>query len=90
MNSGLLDRVVTREVLSDDFSPGLLTQAASTLDREQRKTLYAQAQKIVHDEAPWIFTFSIENLVATRKNIQGLEVNACPWWLDFTGTYVQR
>jgi peptide/nickel transport system substrate-binding protein len=68
----------------------LLTQAASTLDREQRKTLYAQAQKIVHDEAPWIFTFSVENLVATRKNIQGLEVNACPWWLDFTGTYVQR
>jgi peptide/nickel transport system substrate-binding protein len=67
----------------------LLAQAASTLDHARRKTLYFQAQKIVYDEAPWIFMFSAENLVATRKDIRGLEVNACPWWLDFTRTYVQ-
>jgi peptide/nickel transport system substrate-binding protein len=67
----------------------LLTQAANTLERDQRKRLYVQAQKIIYDEAPWIFMFSAENLIATRKNIQGLEVNPCPWWADFTTTYVQ-
>jgi len=67
----------------------LLTQAGNTLDRDQRKRLYVQAQKIIYDDAPWIFMFSAENLVATRKNIQGLEVNPCPWWSDFTRTYVQ-
>jgi hypothetical protein len=43
----------------------------------------------MYDDAPWIFMFSAENLVATRSNIKGLVANPIPWWLDFTRVYVE-
>ncbi len=66
----------------------LLAQAGSINDRSQRKSLYVKIQRIIYDDAPWIFMFSAENLIGVRKNIRGLEANPCPWWLDFTRTYV--
>jgi len=68
----------------------LLTEAASTVDRDRRRRLYLQAQRIIHDDAPWIFMFSAQNLVGARKNIQGLSANPTPSWLDFTQTYVSE
>jgi len=64
----------------------LLNDASTTIDRGRRKSLYFQAQRIIYDEAPWIFMFSGKNLMATRKNVTGLEVSPCPWWFDFTRT----
>jgi peptide/nickel transport system substrate-binding protein len=67
----------------------LFKQAAGTLDLNLRKHLYVQAQRIIHEDAPWIFMFHAQNLVATRRNIRGYEVSATPWWLDFNETYVE-
>ncbi|HEV8353682.1 MAG TPA: ABC transporter substrate-binding protein [bacterium] len=66
----------------------LFKQAAETLDLNVRKRLYFQAQRIIYEDAPWIFMFHAQNLVATRSNIRGYEVSATPWWLDFSKTYV--
>jgi peptide/nickel transport system substrate-binding protein len=67
----------------------MLKEAGSTLDRERRRSLYVKAQRIIHEEAPWIFMFSAQNLIATRRNIRGVEVNPIPWWYDFTTMYVE-
>ena len=67
----------------------LVTEAGRIMDREKRKRLYQRAQRIAYEDAPWIFMFSAENLVAARSNVQGLVANPSPWWLDFSGVYVQ-
>jgi peptide/nickel transport system substrate-binding protein len=67
----------------------LLAQASSTVDQARRKSLYFRAQRLIYDDAPWIFMFSAQNLAATRKNVAGLQLNPCFWWMDFTDTYVQ-
>jgi peptide/nickel transport system substrate-binding protein len=67
----------------------LIRQAGRALDVDVRKDLYFRAQRIIYDDAPWIFMFHGQNIIATRKNIRGFEVNPCPWWLDFTKTYAE-
>jgi peptide/nickel transport system substrate-binding protein len=52
----------------------LLSEASSTVDQEQRKQLYQEAQRIVSEEAPWIFMFHANYVVASRKQVQGLVV----------------
>lgn len=52
----------------------LLEQAKEETNEEARRQLYAQAEKIIMDEAPWIFLFYPEQVVATRAGVKGLEV----------------
>jgi peptide/nickel transport system substrate-binding protein len=53
----------------------LLTAALATVDQEQRKQLYSQAQILAAQEAPWIFMFHAHHTVATRSNLTGLVLN---------------
>mgnify|MGYP001189100360 FL=1 len=36
----------------------LINKARSSMDQEERKALYSQAQQLIHKEAPWVFLFS--------------------------------
>ncbi len=48
----------------------LVDAARYELDPGKRKALYAQALRIVHDDAPWLFLFQYEDLYATSKRLQ--------------------
>src|SRR5437764_666401 len=49
----------------------LLNQAAAAQDRATRQKLYYQADRIYHDEAPYVFLFSLTNVTMTSAKVQG-------------------
>ena len=51
-----------------------LDTARATTDAKRRNDLYAQAQKITWDDAPWIFLLDMQNPIAYRKGITGLSM----------------
>jgi peptide/nickel transport system substrate-binding protein len=53
----------------------LLSQALLEADHTKRTELYKQAQKIVLDDAPWIFVNSTLQIRGIRKNVKGFELN---------------
>jgi peptide/nickel transport system substrate-binding protein len=54
----------------------LLDAGRRELDRPRRAQLYAQAQRIIRDELPWIFQWAGEELSATRADVKGFSHHA--------------
>jgi peptide/nickel transport system substrate-binding protein len=52
----------------------LVVKARGELDEAKRKDLYSQIQKIVQQDAPFIFLFEQPSSYATRSNVQGFTV----------------
>ena len=69
---------------NDDFDK-LMLQAKGTADATQRVQLYQQAQKIIADDAPWIFMFHAKNVVAAHKKVQNIIMNP-----DFNILHLER
>lgn len=53
----------------------LLDEARTTLDPAKRKAAYEKAQKIIWDEAPWIFLHTQAEVQAIRKGVTGFVVH---------------
>jgi peptide/nickel transport system substrate-binding protein len=49
----------------------LVVKAARTADRAKRQKLYYQVERIHHDDAPFIFLYSISNVSLASPKIQG-------------------
>jgi peptide/nickel transport system substrate-binding protein len=56
----------------------LLTKAGSTIDRDARSGFFQQAQKVMVDDCPWIFTFSANNIAAASQRVKGVVLNPNP------------
>ncbi len=54
----------------------ILDDAVATVDQEKRKQLYAQANKIVWDDAVGIFPAELSNVFAYRKRVSGFTPTA--------------
>ncbi|MEV6965980.1 ABC transporter substrate-binding protein [Hamadaea sp. NPDC051192] len=52
----------------------ILAQARASLDQNERKTLYAQADKILWDDAVGIFPVDLKNNYAVRSAVKGFEM----------------
>jgi peptide/nickel transport system substrate-binding protein len=52
----------------------ILAKARASLDQNERKTLYAQADKILWDDAVGIFPVDLKNNYAVRENVKGFEM----------------
>jgi len=61
----------------------LLDDAVATVDQNRRKELYAQANKIIWDDAAGIFPFELLNVYAYRTRVSGFVPSASPV-LSFT------
>ncbi len=59
----------------------LVDEAARTGDQDMRAALYAEAQAIVWDEAPWIFLYSPNNISGQVASLEGVHYMA-PRFLD--------
>jgi peptide/nickel transport system substrate-binding protein len=51
----------------------LLDRAESTLDTDQRKALYMEAQHMIFDDAPMIFGYAAEEFYAARSYVHGFK-----------------
>ena len=54
----------------------LAEAAVATGDQQERAELYAQAQEIIWQDAPWIFLYSPDNLAAHANNLEAC--TTCP------------
>jgi peptide/nickel transport system substrate-binding protein len=52
----------------------LIDDARATMDLEKRKGLYGEAEKLIWDDAPWIFTHFMKIPIAYRHGITGIHV----------------
>lgn len=59
----------------DPFVHGLLVQAQESESREEREALYARAQQLIAEEAPWVPLAHAKITVASRADIGGVIVN---------------
>jgi peptide/nickel transport system substrate-binding protein len=53
----------------------LLTQARHTTDQAKRALLYREAQRILIEDAPWVFVDHEVQIAATSKRVQGLKLH---------------
>ncbi|MBE7178977.1 MAG: ABC transporter substrate-binding protein, partial [Mucilaginibacter polytrichastri] len=53
----------------------LLSKALVEADPAKRTPIYQQAQKLIVDDAPWIFVNSTLQIRAIRKNVTGYQLN---------------
>jgi peptide/nickel transport system substrate-binding protein len=53
----------------------LLEKGRSEADLKKRAELYAEAQKLMWEDAPWLFLYSEVQVTAIRKNVTGLVVH---------------
>lgn len=52
----------------------LIDQGRRTVNPELRKRVYAEAQRLIWDDAPWIFLHEMKDVVAHRRQIAGVFV----------------
>ncbi len=52
----------------------LITRGETTVDQAQRQETYREIQKIVMEDAPWIYLYVPEGIIATRKNVSGVKL----------------
>jgi peptide/nickel transport system substrate-binding protein len=53
----------------------LLVQARQVSDRPQRAELYRRAQRLIVEDAPWIFVDHEVQVIATRNNVKGFRLH---------------
>jgi len=53
----------------------LLAQGREISDQAKRAQIYAQANKILHDDAPWIFMNHTNQVRAARATVKGFQLN---------------
>jgi peptide/nickel transport system substrate-binding protein len=53
----------------------LLVQARQVSDRAKRADLYRRAQRMIVEEAPWLFVDHEVQVIATRANLRGFKLH---------------
>jgi len=53
----------------------LIVQGRQVTDQAKRAAIYEQANKLLHDDAAWIFINHTNQVRATRANVTGFQLN---------------
>lgn len=64
-----------RAFYKNDKVDELVRKAASINDKAEREKLYKEAQKIVIDEAPYLYLYQKDFLLPVSKNVKGFVYN---------------
>jgi peptide/nickel transport system substrate-binding protein len=67
----------------------LMQQAAAEVDHAKRVQMYAEIQKMILDDAPWIFVNSTLQVRAARKNVKGFQLNPTQMFFDMDQVSLQ-
>ena len=63
----------SRSGYCDPSVDAAITKGRSTFDLNARKPAYAEAQRLIWDDAPFVWVFIRANLLAARKGVQGYD-----------------
>ena len=64
-----------RAFFSDPEVDRLLEMGRSEVNEQRRLEIYAEAQQLIRDAAPWVFISHDETLIATVANLQGFAID---------------
>jgi ABC-type transport system substrate-binding protein len=68
---------------------GLLDAARAELDPEKRAAMYRRVERLLYDDAPWIFDYHRMTVEVTQPYLRGYRPH--PIWLrDFTSAWIDR
>ena len=84
--NGDADRTLTQSFATSSFPPAfnnwsfysnakvdeLIKEGRATGDQSKRDQIYAQAQSIIWNDAPWIFLYSPDNIAGQTKKLTGV------------------
>ncbi|MEM4426143.1 MAG: hypothetical protein QXV55_00920, partial [Acidilobaceae archaeon] len=59
----------------------LLDNARAETDLTKRAQLYAEAQRLIWQDAPWIFLHYEDIIVASKPNLVGFEIQPIERWI---------
>jgi peptide/nickel transport system substrate-binding protein len=59
----------------------LITQGRATFDREKRKQIYGEIQKIIQEDMPYVSLYHQINVAVMDKNLQGYVMYPAGFWL---------
>ena len=65
----------------NDSVERLATEGIRSIDAEKRKAAYKEIQKLILDDAPWIFLYALDTLAATRANVSGVHLHPAEYYL---------
>jgi peptide/nickel transport system substrate-binding protein len=65
----------------------LLDKGRQVVNTQQRKTIYGQAEQIIHEDGPWVVAYFTTYVTAMRNEVKGQVVNPLRLW-DFRRTYL--
>ena len=65
----------------------LLDAARGELDPEKRTAMYKKAERILYDDAPWIYDYHPVTTEVTQPYVQGFELHPI-WVRDYTHTWL--
>ncbi|RXJ04215.1 glutathione ABC transporter substrate-binding protein [Anaerobacillus alkaliphilus] len=54
----------------------LFNQALQSPDPDETLRIYAEAQKVIYDDAPWVFLYVPDTIIAKRNELKGITVRA--------------
>ncbi|MFN7250214.1 MAG: glutathione ABC transporter substrate-binding protein [Anaerobacillus sp.] len=54
----------------------LFNDALSSPDQEETLRIYAEAQKVIFEDAPWVFLYVPDTIIAKRSELKGITVRA--------------
>ena len=88
-------RAISEENASNDTGyrnpaiDALIDQARATLDPRKRAAMYREVERVLYDDAPWIFDYHRMTVEVTQPYVRGYEPH--PIWLrDFTPAWLDR
>ena len=64
-----------RAMYKNEKFDALLSEARQVTDQSKRAALYREAQKILYEEAPWVFVDHEILIAATSKRVQGFKLH---------------
>lgn len=68
----------------------LLDKGRSTLDREQRKRIYHQFQREIHEDSPGIFLFWRDYMIGIHKRFKGVRIGPAGIFNNINEWYVPK
>jgi peptide/nickel transport system substrate-binding protein len=63
-----------RYFLADEALAGKLKRYEGVFDRQERAKLAAECQQALHDQAPWVFLWELNENFGLRKGVQGFRM----------------
>ncbi|MFZ2492830.1 MAG: ABC transporter substrate-binding protein [Thermoanaerobaculia bacterium] len=63
----------------------LILEGRSTFDRAKRKQIYAEIQRIVQEDLPYVSLYQQVNVAVMDKNLEGYEMYPAGFWLAVPG-----